>query len=55
MILLLPGTDAAEVAREVHNDLSPLLRHLVTVSAAGPVSGAGPSTAAIWRHCAAWR
>ncbi|MBH0247100.1 helix-turn-helix domain-containing protein, partial [Streptomyces cavourensis] len=42
VVFLLPGTDAAEVAREVHNDLSPLLRHLVTVSAAGPVSGAGP-------------
>ncbi|MEW2066466.1 helix-turn-helix domain-containing protein [Streptomyces sp. NPDC007346] len=42
VVFLLPGTDPAEVAREVHNDLSPLLRHLVTVSAAGPVSGAGP-------------
>ncbi|XQE80677.1 helix-turn-helix domain-containing protein [Streptomyces microflavus] len=42
VVFLLPGTDAAEVAREVHNDLSPLLRHLVTVSAAGPVSGAAP-------------
>ncbi|WP_344262981.1 helix-turn-helix domain-containing protein [Streptomyces sodiiphilus] len=42
VVFLLPGADAAKVAREVHNDLSPLLRHLVTVSAAGPVSGAGP-------------
>lgn len=42
VVFLLPGADAAEVAREVHDDLSPLLRHLVTVSAAGPVSGARP-------------
>ncbi|WP_233221588.1 helix-turn-helix domain-containing protein [Streptomyces carminius] len=38
LVLLLPGEDAGAVAREVFDELSPLLRKAVTVGAAGPVS-----------------
>lgn len=38
-VLLLPGTEAGAAARAVSAELSPLLGHPVTVSAAGPVSG----------------
>jgi len=40
-VLLLPATDASAAAREVFDELSPLLGKEVTVGAAGPVSDPG--------------
>ncbi|MFF8829492.1 helix-turn-helix domain-containing protein [Streptomyces sp. NPDC015131] len=40
-VLLLPGTDPSAAARAVADELSPLLGAPVTVSGAGPVTGAG--------------
>ncbi|QKV98100.1 helix-turn-helix domain-containing protein [Streptomyces sp. NA02950] len=40
-VLLLPGTDPSAVARAVLKELAPLLKDVVTVSAAGPVPDAG--------------
>ena len=40
-VFLLPGADAGAAARAVSDELSPLLGHQLTTSAAGPVSGPG--------------
>ncbi|WP_460072728.1 helix-turn-helix domain-containing protein [Streptomyces sp. YKOK-I1] len=40
VVLLLPGADAAEAARRVSAELSPLLGHPVSVAGAGPGRGA---------------
>ncbi|MGD3108952.1 helix-turn-helix domain-containing protein [Streptomyces sp. YGL11-2] len=37
--LLLPGDDANTAARAIHDELSPLLGHPITIGAAGPTSG----------------
>ncbi|GAA1920480.1 helix-turn-helix domain-containing protein [Streptantibioticus ferralitis] len=40
-VFLLPGTDAGAAARAVSDELSPLLGHQLTTSAAGPVTSPG--------------
>ncbi|MDG9715411.1 helix-turn-helix domain-containing protein [Streptomyces sp. DH24] len=41
VVLLLPGTDPGAAAGTVHEELSPLLGHPVTVSGSGPVADPG--------------